>query len=278
MKGQFHLGAGEYRPAVIWTGNEGFCMKILLCNDDGVHAEGIWALQKRLAEKHAVEVVAPDRERTAASHAITLHAPIRFDRIAINGRGHAYAVSGTPADCVKLALTAILDGRPDMVISGINPGANIGVDINYSGTFAAAREATFFGIPSLAVSIAAKRPSCYDEVAEFILKFSEVVWREGLPRGTLLNINVPDLPMARLRGVRFCKQHIGLLNQGMEKRVDPRDRAYYWYGTNVSVQEGDPELDVVALGNRYIAITPIKCDMTDYQLFQSCKEWNIPIE
>lgn len=253
-------------------------MKILLCNDDGVHAEGIWALEKRLTEEHTVVVVAPDRERTAASHAITLHAPIRFERVSVNGRGHAYAVSGTPADCVKLALTEILDGRPDMAISGINPGANLGVDINYSGTFAAAREATFFGIPSLAVSIAGKRPSYYDEVSEFIFNFSGMLSKQGLPRGTLLNINVPDLPMSRVRGVRFCRQYIGLLSQGLEKRVDPRDRTYYWYGTNASVQDGDPDLDVVALRDRYIAITPIKCDTTDYQLYQAFKEWKIPIE
>jgi 5'-nucleotidase len=253
-------------------------MKILLCNDDGIHAEGIWALHRRLVVRHTVVVVAPDRERTAASHAITLHAPIRINTISINGRGKAYAVSGTPADCIKLAVTEILDGKPDLAISGINPGANIGVDINYSGTFAAAREATFYGIPAMAVSIAGKTPSFYKDVADFIGNFSEMVLQKGLPKGTLLNINVPDLPMAQVRGVRFCKQHTGLLSRGMEKRMDPRNRAYYWYGTNAPVADDDPELDAVVLFNNYISITPIKCDMTDYQMFQALKGWDVPIE
>jgi 5'-nucleotidase len=253
-------------------------MKILLCNDDGIHADGIWALHKHLAGQHTVVVVAPDRERTAASHAITLHAPIRINPISIDGRGKAYAVSGTPADCIKLALTEILDGKPDLVISGINPGANIGVDINYSGTLAAAREATFYGIPSLAVSIAGRTPSFYEDVADFIEKFVKMVLEKGLPKGTLLNINVPDLPIKQLRGVRFCKQHTGLMSGGLEKRTDPRNRVYYWYGTNAPIADGDPELDAVVLFNNYISITPIKCDTTDYPFFQALKKWDVPFE
>ena len=253
-------------------------MKILLCNDDGIHAEGLWALHKRLTGRHTVIVIAPDRERTAASHAITLHSPIRIDRISINGRGRAYAVSGTPADCIKLAVTEILDGRPDLVISGINPGANIGVDINYSGTFAAAREAAFYGIPALAVSIAGKTPSFYEDAAGFTEKFSEKILEKGLPKAMLLNINIPDLPTKQVRGVRFCRQHTGLLSGGIEKRVDPRNRAYYWYGNNAPLVDDDPDLDAVALFNNYTSITPITCDMTDYPLFQTLKEWNIPIE
>jgi 5'-nucleotidase len=253
-------------------------MKILLCNDDGIHAQGIWALHKRFVGRHTVVVVAPDRERTAASHAITLHAPIRINKISINGGGSAYAVSGTPADCIKLAVTEILDGKPDLAISGINPGANIGVDINYSGTFAAAREATFYGIPAMAVSIAGKAPSFYEDAAYFTRNFSEMILEKGLPKGTLLNINIPDLPMKQLRGARFCKQHTGLLSGGIEKRMDPRNRAYYWYGNNTPITDDDPELDAVVLFNDYISITPIKCDMTDYPFFQTLKGWDIPIE
>lgn len=253
-------------------------MKILLCNDDGIHAEGIWALHKHLDGPHTVVVVAPDRERTGAGHAVTLHAPIRINTISINGRGKAYAVSGTPADCIKLALTEIMDGKPDLVISGINPGANIGIDINYSGTLAAAREATFYGIPALAVSIAGRTPSFYEDVAEFIRRFVKMVFGKGIPKGTLLNINVPDLPMEQLQGVRFCKQHTGLMSGGLEKRMDPRNRAYYWYGTNAPIADADPEVDAVALFKNYISITPIKCDMTDYQFFQALKEWDVPFE
>jgi 5'-nucleotidase len=254
-------------------------MKILLCNDDGIHAEGIWALHKHLVVQHAVVVVAPDRERTASSHAITLHAPIRVNTMSINGRGRAYAVSGTPADCIKLALTEILEDKPDLVISGINPGANIGIDINYSGTLAAAREATFYGIPAMAVSIAGKSPSFYEDVAGFIEKnIVNMVLEKGLPKGTLLNINVPDLPMEQLRGVRFCRQHIGLMADSIEKRMDPRNRPYYWYGANQPIADQNPELDAVVLLKDYISITPIKCDMTDHQFFQSLKGWEIPFK
>jgi 5'-nucleotidase len=254
-------------------------MKILLCNDDGIHAEGIWALHKHLAARHTVVVVAPDRERTASSHAITLHAPIRVNTISINGRGRAYAVSGTPADCIKLAVTELLGYKPDLVISGINPGANIGIDVNYSGTLAAAREATFYGIPALAVSIASKTPAFYGDVAGFIEKdIVNMVSEKGLPKGTLLNINAPDLPLEQMQGVRFCKQHTGLMAGGIEKRMDPRNRPYYWYGANQPIEDQNLELDAVVLHKDYISITPIKCDTTDHQFFQALKGWDIPLE
>ena len=253
-------------------------MKILLCNDDGVHADGIWALHDILARKHSVLVVAPDRERTAASHAISLHVPIRINKISINGRGKAYAVSGTPADCIKLAVTELMTDRPDLVISGINPGANLGIDINYSGTFAAAKEAAFYGITAMAVSIAGRQPAYYKEASEFIEKFIDMMTSKGLPEGTLLNINFPDLPMKRLRGVRFCKQHIGQLSESIEKRKDPRDGIYYWYGSNSQTADEDPDLDAVAVLKNFISITPIKCDMTDYQLVDTLRAWTVPVE
>jgi 5'-nucleotidase len=253
-------------------------MKILLCNDDGVHAEGLWSLYEALSDKHSVVVVAPDRERTAASHSITLHVPIRVSEVFVNGRGSAFAVSGTPADCIKLALTEVMQDRPDLVISGINPGANIGVDINYSGTFAAAKEAAFFGITALAVSIAGRQPVHYSQASGFICKFSEIVMRKNLPGGTLLNINIPDLPLKQLRGVKVCKQYIRQMGEPLEKRKDPRDRVYYWYGQNSQIQEEDSNLDAVALKQNYISITPVKCDMTDYQLVDDLSSWHLRIE
>ena len=173
-------------------------MKILLSNDDGAQAEGLRALHRKLSVKHRVTVVAPDRERTAVSHAITLEMPIRADEISLDGDASAYAVSGTPADCIKLALTRLLGGRPDLVISGINPGANVGVNINYSGTFAAAREAALYGIPAFAVSINGKKPVHYHDAAGFVDSLVERNIAADLPQGMLLNVNFPDL--ARSRG------------------------------------------------------------------------------
>ncbi|MEJ2098213.1 MAG: 5'/3'-nucleotidase SurE [Deltaproteobacteria bacterium] len=253
-------------------------MRILLCNDDGVHADGLWALHERLSARHSVLVVAPDRERTAASHAITLHVPIRINPVSVNGRGKAFAVSGTPADCIKLALTELMQDRPDLVISGINPGANLGVDINYSGTFAAAKEAAFFGITALAVSLAKRKPRHYSQAAGFVSNFAELLMQKGLPGGTLLNINIPDLPAKQMRGVKVCKQYIRHLGEPLEKRKDPRDGVYYWYGKNSQIQEADSNLDAAAIQQNYISITPVKCDMTDYQLMDDLRSWNLRIE
>jgi 5'-nucleotidase len=173
-------------------------MDILLTNDDGIHCEGLWALNAVLQRGHAVTVVAPDRERTAVSHGITLHQPLRADRISLNGCGSGYAVTGTPADCVKLGILEILGRRPDLVVSGLNPGANVGVNINYSGTVAAAKEAALGGVPAIAASIAGGAPYHYPTAAEFIGRLSELVGRRGLAPGTFLNVNVPNLPESQI--------------------------------------------------------------------------------
>lgn len=250
-------------------------MNILLSNDDGVQAEGLQSLYRKLSGIHRVAVVAPDRERTAVSHAITLEMPIRADEISLNGDARAYAVSGTPADCIKLALTRLLGEKPDLVISGINPGANVGVNINYSGTFAAAREAALYGIPAFAVSINAKKPAHYQDAADFVDSLVERNIAADLPQGTLLNINFPDLPRERIKGVRISRQNMDQLDEFIERRIDPRDRAYYWHGLNSQNTAGDPELDTVAVSQAYVSITPVKCDMTDYQSYDVLKEWNI---
>ncbi len=169
-------------------------MKILLTNDDGIHAEGLWVLHGKLNVRHAVTVVAPDRERSAVGHGITLHRPLRTARVQVNGGGMGYAVEGTPVDCVKIGLMEILDEKPDMVISGINPGANVGVNINYSGTVAAAKEAALYKVPAIAVSIQGRTDDAYDFAASFTRTLAEHVYKKGLPFGTFLNVNVPDIP------------------------------------------------------------------------------------
>ena len=252
-------------------------MEILLTNDDGIQAEGLWALYDRFAPSHRITVVAPDRERSAIGHAITLHAPIRADVVSMNGAKGAYAVSGTPADCIKLAVAELVEQKPDLVISGINPGANVGVNINYSGTLAAAREATLYGIPAIAVSIQAKSPSYYDDTAAFVEKLIHKIDRHGLPLGTLLNVNVPDLPREKLKGIRLSRQGDEHFKEGMEKRLDPRQRPYFWYGIYTQDPVGDADMDAVVLADDYISITPLRCDATDYNHLETLKAWDICI-
>lgn len=249
-------------------------MNILLTNDDGIHAEGLWALYRCLSQTHTVTVVAPDRERSAVGHGITLHQPIRAHRVSVNGGAPGYAVSGTPVDCVKLGVLEIMDSRPDLVISGINPGANVGVNINYSGTVSAAREAALYGLAAIAVSVHAKTVSHYAEAAVFAAHLADKVFEKGLPVGTMLNVNLPDLPLAQTAGIRISRQGLSMFSEYFEKRHDPRNQPYYWQGCDESHFAQNPDVDQAAICLRYISITPIKCDMTDYGLLETLKAWN----
>ncbi len=250
-------------------------MKILLTNDDGVHAEGLWILYHRLCPRHEVTVVAPDRERSAIGHAISLNRPIRAVTVKADGGHPAVAVSGTPADCVKFALLEVLEARPDLVISGINPGANVGVNVNYSGTVAAAKEAAFYGIAAMAVSL--QGPACrhLESAARFSLRMAERIACQGLPRGTLLNVNVPDLPLGEVAGVRVSRHGMGLLADRFEKRTDPRQRPYFWQGADGQCFEDQPEADGAVLARGYISVTPLRCDMTDEDLYGHLHRWDL---
>jgi 5'-nucleotidase len=248
-------------------------MNILLTNDDGIYADGLWALHDHLSKAHAVTVVAPDRERSAVGHAITLHKPLRVETVSVNGHGAGTAVTGTPADCVKLAVVEILEAPPDMVVSGINPGANIGVNLNYSGTVSAAKEAALYGIPALAASVDGRSGRHYDEMARFIGGLASKVMEQGLPFGTFLNVNLPDLSIRDMGGVRISRQAISMLSETFERRKDPRDRLYFWQGLDSQNASDHPETDIGTLHDRFISITPVKCDMTDYETMDAMKEW-----
>ena len=250
-------------------------MDILLTNDDGIYAEGLWALHRKFIKQHSVTIVAPDRERSAVGHGITLHEPLRAARISFNGGCIGHAVNGTPADCIKLSLLEILDSRPDIVISGINPGANVGINVNYSGTVAAAKEATLYGIPSIAVSIGSHKIDNYDDAALFVELLTVDVLEKGLPLGTFLNVNIPDLPLKKIEGVSICRHGTELYSEYIDKRVDPRNRTYYWQGCNLRTSIDEPDTDDALLCKNYISITPIKCDMTDYDVLEELKEWKI---
>ena len=250
-------------------------MHVLLTNDDGIHAPGLWALQRAFSDRHRVTVVAPDRERSAVGHGITLHHPIRFEKLRVNGGLTGFAVDGTPADCVKLGLAELLDSPPQLVVSGINPGANLGINVNYSGTVAAAKEASLAGIPALAVSIMAPGHLNVGAAAKFAETLSRKVVERGLPAGTFLNVNFPDLPMDAIKGVRWSRQGLGGFPQRFERRTDPRDRPYYWQGCDSQVTDDGSDIDGAAVGARYISITPIKCDMTDYEALHELAQWKI---
>ncbi len=249
-------------------------MNILLTNDDGIYADGLWALYRRLSRNHRVTVVAPDRERSAISHSITLNEPLRIADIRFNGAmGHT--VNGTPADCIKLGMLEILEEKPDVVISGINPGANVGIAIHYSGTVSAAKEAALYGIPAIAVSVNAFRAAHYDTAAGFAASLAERVHRTGLPFGVVLNVNVPDLPPDRIEGVRISRQGIARISEYFEKRVDPRDRPYHWLGSDIQTFDSDMDIDWTALAHHHISVTPIQCDITDHHLLETLRGWGL---
>ena len=250
-------------------------MNILLTNDDGFYAEGLSALYKKFKKKHCVTVIAPDRERSAVGHGITLYQPLRIKRIEYNGEHKGYSVDGTPADCIKIGIMELLDSKPDLVVSGINSGSNLGININYSGTVAAAREASFFGIPSIAVSTQGHKTDYCDEAADIIDGLIEKISEKGLPWGTFLNVNIPNLPLHKISGVMLCKQGVTSFGEYFEKRIDPRNRTYYWHGYQLPNTFKNKDIDEYAISNNCIAITPIKCDMTDYTMLEDLKNWNI---
>jgi 5'-nucleotidase len=247
-------------------------MKILLTNDDGIQAPGLEALYDHIASSHHTTVVAPDRERSAISHSINLQNPLRFRRLTLKGNQSAYAVNGTPADCVHLALEAICTEAPDVVISGINAGANVGANIHYSGTVAAAKEAAMCGLPAIAASMEAPA-GAYASAAAFIVRLVEVVVGEGLPFGTIININFPRCDWDAIAGVRYSHQELIPIGQALVHRIDPHQRSYYWRGLDTQTIDNKNGSDISALKNNYISISPLKCDTTDYDLLSKLKYW-----
>ena len=243
---------------------------ILVSNDDGIHSEGIVALAHALKRAGEVYVVAPDRERSAASHSLTLHKPLRVDEI---GRKR-YAVNGTPTDCINLAVNGILPKRPDLVVSGINKGGNLGDDVTYSGTVSAAIEGTLFGIPSFAVSLATKRKFSFEEAAEFSVRLARYVLKRGLPKDTLLNVNIP--PARKIKGYRVTRQGKRIYDNAIVEKLDPRGKKYYWIGGDELKWEGDSTTDFYAVSKKYISITPLHLDMTNYDSLEELK--NITIQ
>jgi len=251
-------------------------MRILLTNDDGIYAPGLWALYRELRDDFEVRIVAPEVEMSAVGHAITLASPLRVREIRRNGAFYGYGVSGTPADCVKIAVQEILDTPPDVVLSGINLGANVGVNVLYSGTVSAATEGAFFGIRSAAISLNTRKEPDFDFAACFSREIIGFMQRQGLRHGTALNVNIPALPPERIAGVSITRQGVGRFRERFERRVDPRGNVYYWLSGETPSEDEARDADTAALKRDMITITPISYDLTCREELERLKKSPLP--
>lgn len=251
-------------------------MKILLTNDDGIFSPGLKALYEKIKEKEKVIVVAPESERSAASHSLTLHKPLRVNKIKYFTDSECYTTNGTPTDCIVLAINAICkDNKPDLVISGINNGANIGGDLTYSGTVSAAMEATILGVPAFAISITSWNPKHLVTASTFAVKLTEILKKNKLKKGTFLNVNVPDLPLNKLKGVAITCQSSNGYQGVLEKRKDLRGKFYYWVGGKPPQIDKSKNSDLAAIREKKISVTPVKLELTDYEFLKELKKWKL---
>ena len=242
-------------------------MRLLLANDDGIHAKGLRTLAGRLAALGEVWVTAPDREQSATSHSISLHVPLRVRKVG----EREFSVSGTPTDSVYVGLHHILKQAPDVVVSGINHGPNLGNDVIYSGTVSAAMEAAMFGFKAIAVSLCLGENAAevqelhFESAAEIVARLVTSLNEVTLPRGVLLNVNVPNRPLDQIKGTKVCRLGFNNWADKVAERVDPRGRPYYWIGGTRQGHDDIPDSDVSAIADGYVAITPIHYDLTDYR-------------
>jgi 5'-nucleotidase len=262
-------------------------MKLLIGNDDGIFALGVRTLANTLAAiGHEVYVVCPDRERSATGHSLTLHDPIRAEVVEsiFHPAVKAWSCSGTPSDCIKLALGALLDRPPDFVLSGINQGANLGTDILYSGTVSAAMEGVIEGIPSIAISLTSFTCKEFQPAANFAQKLLDRLGANPLPEPILLNANVPPVPQAEIAGVAITRQGIRRYFDIFQKRVDPRGKTYYWLAGEALQDLEQPEelhlppeipTDVQAIQANYITITPLQYNLTSAVGVYALQDWGL---
>ncbi|MDE3074276.1 MAG: 5'/3'-nucleotidase SurE [Chloroflexota bacterium] len=252
-------------------------MRILISNDDGIFADGIYALFRELKKLGEVIAIAPDSEQSAVGHAITLMTPLRISQVNRHGHFFGYAVNGTPADCVKLGVHAVLPQPPDIIVSGINLGANVGTSVIYSGTVSAATEGTILGIPSIAISLATFAEPDFSFAAKFARKLAKSVLQHGLPGGTLLNVNVPAVPESEIAGVEVTIHSRSHFEDLFEKRLDPRNRTYYWQAGLEQTFDTRDGVDAAALRRNCISVTPIHFDMTDYEHLSEIRSWDLSL-
>lgn len=249
---------------------------ILVSNDDGIHAPGLLRLKQALDSVGKVDIIVPDRERTRSGHAKTMHKPLRIVQVELPDGSLAYSSSGHPSDCVALAVLGVLPELPDLVVSGINLGANVGQDITYSGTLAAAFEGTVSGIPSIAASLDKYEDGGFSYAARFVARLAEKVLGRGLPANVLLNVNIPHVPEGEIASVEITRLGRRLYRDQLVKRKDPRGRDYYWIGGEWPTgYTGDEGTDFWALARNRISITPLCLDMTDHGFLKDLRSWDI---
>ncbi|HIG91436.1 MAG: 5'/3'-nucleotidase SurE [Methylococcales bacterium] len=244
-------------------------MKILLSNDDGYFAKGLLVLAAALKERADITIVAPDKNRSAASNSLTLELPLRASEIEPN----FYKVDGTPTDCVHLAITGLIETEPDMVIAGINHGANMGDDVLYSGTLAAATEGRFLGFPAIAISLASNEPQYFETAAEVAVYLLRRIQEKPLAQDVVLNVNVPDIPVAELKGYQVTRLGQRHKSEPVIKSQDPRGRPIYWVGPPGLARDDGFGTDFDAVRNNYVSITPLQLDLTRYELMDDLSEW-----
>lgn len=252
-------------------------MKILLTNDDGIHAPGLAALVEAVSDLGEITVVAPEAEMSAVGHAITLTDPLKVKEHNKNGKFFGYAVDGTPADCIKIASWALFKDQPapDLLISGINLGANTGINTIYSGTVSAATEGAILGIPSFAVSLATFKHPDFSVAAEFARYLAPLMIKQKLPAGVYLNVNVPAVPRSQIKGIQVTRQSKATYREEYHVRTDPRNNKYYWLtGEKINIEK-EKDVDDRAILDNKISIMPIHYDLTHYQSLDSMRQWDL---
>lgn len=250
-------------------------MHVLLTNDDGIDAEGLFVLQKEIRKIADVTIVAPDRERSSVGHGITLSQPLWSKKVSRGGKFYGYATSGTPADCIKIALGVILKKKPDLVIAGINPGSNEGYSVFYSGTVAGAREGAIMGIPAMAVSLTRVISPNFSYAGKVAARLARLIAKNKLPAGTFLNVNVPSLNASAIKGIRVTRQGPEPIYGKFSQRYDPSAREYLWLSAEMPPLENDLNNDTYALAKGYVAVTPVHCDLTDDAAIQALNRWKL---
>ncbi|MEI7907453.1 MAG: 5'/3'-nucleotidase SurE [Bacteroidota bacterium] len=251
-------------------------LSILVSNDDGILADGLAILVKELQSIADVTVVAPDSQQSAVGHAITVHRPLRVKEVKKDGQFFGYAVDGTPADCVKLAIRNLMKANPDIVVSGINHGSNTAISVIYSGTVSAATEGTILGISSFAISLTTFEANAdFTYAAKFAKSLALKIAEHGLPKGTLLNVNVPPVPEGDIRGVVITRQGKSVWNDEFESRRDPGNKQYFWLKGEMVELDEEEDIDQRAILNNKISITPIQFDLTNYDMIDKLKAWKI---
>ena len=247
--------------------------KILITNDDGIFSDGILALWQALSTIGETLVVAPNQERSASSHSITLNDPIRTQHIEIKKGFNGWSVNGTPADCVKIAVRSILDNLPDLVVSGINHGSNLGKNVLYSGTVSAAAEGTMLGIPSIAISLASNKANDFNLSKRTAVEMANFALERKLPQGTFLNVNIPSCRTNEVKGKKITKQGNQFFDDHYEERLDPRKRSYYWIKGDIVDPDTTYEYDGKAVEDNYISITPMQLTLTNEKYISKIKNY-----